>query len=301
MKVIEFNHALYIGQNIGTDVLTKEDVKLLEQYGISVKDIETKFTPFEQQYYFGRLAAALGDKNASKLNYNDFKQYLRRGQYIPLNQTEKDTLDIAKQRTYSHIKYLGQKTQQNTSNIILQENQKKRDEFEATIKGSIERAVLERDSINSVVSEIGHKTGDWGRDLGRIADTEMQNVYEEGKAVQIERDAGKDARVYKEVYPAACRFCIKFYTTSGVGSKPVIFKLSTLRSYGSNVGRKQKSWTATLSATHPHCRCNLEHIPKGYIWNEELGVFAPPKVDPNDPKRQRKGIKITVGDKVFNI
>lgn len=298
LRIINFNHTLFIGTNVGTDVLTKEDVKLLRSFGIDLKDLKTPFTPYEQNFYFGRLAAALGNENASKLQYNDFKQYLRRGQYIPLNTREKASLSFAKQRTYSHLKNLDQTVASNTANIILNEGQSYRDLFEATTKGSIERAILERDTINSVISEIGTKTGDWARDLGRIAATEMQTVYSEGRAAQIERDEGKEAQVFKTVYPQACRFCIRFYTTSGIGSKPRVFKLDELRANGTNVGRKQKDWLAVISSTHPWCRCDLGYVKPGYIWDDEKQMFVPPKRDKKAPK---KGIKITVGEKVYEI
>ena len=297
-RIIDFNHTLFIGQNVGADILTKEDVKLLKQFGIDLKDLKTPFTPYEQNFYFGRLAAALGDKNAATLGYNDFKQYLRRGQYIPLNTREKASLNFAKQRTYSHLKNLDNKVAQNISGIVLNEGQSYRDLFEATVKGSVERAVVERDSVNSVVSEIGHKTGDWSRDLGRIAETEMAYVYEEGRAATIEKRDGKEARVYKEVYPQACRFCIKFYTTGGLGSKPIVFILSELRANGTNVGRKQRDWLPTLGPVHPHCRCMVHHVKAGYIWDDEKQMFVPPKRDKTAPK---KGIKITVGEKVYEV
>ena len=251
LKIINFNHTLFIGQNVGTDILTKDDIKLLKQFGIDLKDLKTPFTPYEQNFYFGRLAAALGNNNTAKLEYNDFLKYLRRGQYVPLNTREKASLDFAKQRTYSHLKNLGQKVNQNTTNIIVNEGQSYRDFFEATTKGSIERAIVERDTINSVISEIGNKTGDWSRDLGRIAATEMAAVYEEGRAAEIEKQDGKEAQVYKEVYPQACRFCIRFYTTGGIGSKPKVFTLDTLRANGTNVGKKQKDWLPTLEPVHP--------------------------------------------------
>ncbi len=298
LRIIDFNHVMFIGQNLGTDILTKDDIKLLKSFGIDLKDLKTPFTSYEQNFYFGRLAAALGDKNASTLGYNDFKQYLRRGQYIPLNTREKASLSFAKQRSYSHLKNLSGTVAQNTSNIILNQDQSYRDFFEATVKGSVERAVVERDTINSIISEVGHATGDWSRDLGRIAATEMQNVYEEGRAAQIERDEGKEALVYKEVYPQACRFCIKFYTTGGLGSKPIVYKISELRANGVNVGRKQKDWLPVLYVVHPWCRCSLHFVKAGYIWDDEKQMFVPPKRDKTKPK---KGIKITVGEKVFNI
>lgn len=251
LRVIDFNHTLFIGNNIGVDVLTDEDKALLRKYGVKPDDIKTPFTQYEQSFYFGRLAQALGDKNASSLQYNDFLKYLRRGQYVPLSQREKTTLDFAKQRTYSHIKGLGQTVRQTSEGIIIAEDQAVRDAYENTIKGSIERAIIERDTVNSVISEIGHKTGDWSRDIGRIAATEMGNVYEAGRASEAERQGGKDAKVYKDVYPGACRFCIQFYTTGGIGTKPKVFTLSELRANGTNVGQKQKNWKPTLGPVHP--------------------------------------------------
>ena len=182
--------------------------------------------------------------------------------------------------------------------LVVEHDQAARDAYEATIKGSIERAVLERDTVNSVVSEIGNKTGDWGRDLGRIAATEMENAYQAGRAADIESKGGKDAEVWKEVYPQACRFCIQFYTTGGIGSKPVVFKLNELRANGTNVGRKQKDWKPVLYTVHPWCRCMLKEKKPGYVWDEEKGMFVPPKRDPSKPK---KGIVVTVGDKKYNI
>ncbi len=253
LRIIDFNHTLFIGNSVGVDILTDEDRALLKKFGVNTNSIKTPFTQYEQSFYFGRLAQALGNENASKLGYNDFLKYLRKGQYVPLNTREKASLDFAKQRSYSHIKGLSQKVRQTSEGIIITNDQATRDAYESTIKGSVERAILERDTINSVVSEIGHKTGDWGRDLGRIAATEMQYAYEEGRAAEAERKGGKDAQVYKEVYAQACRFCIKFYTTGGIGTKPIVFTLSDLRANGTNVGRKQKDWIATLSPVHPWC------------------------------------------------
>ena len=298
LRIIDFNHTLFIGVNVGVDILTDEDRALLRRYGINTAEIRSDFTPFEQQFYFGRLAAALGDQNASKLDYNDFTKYLKRGQYIPLSQREKETLYFAKQRTYGHIKNLGQKVSQTVNGYIVEEDQALRDAYEATVKGSIERAVVERNAANGIVSEIGEKTGDWGRDLGRIAETEMQTVCEEGRAATIEKEEGRSAEVWKEVYPGACRFCIQFYTTGGIGSAPRVFKLSDLRANGTNIGKKQRDWKPVVSATHPFCRCQLNHKKPGYVWDKELNMFVAPE---KEKGKEKKGIKVRVGDKSFEI
>lgn len=297
LRVISFNHTLFIGTNIGYDLLTKEDKKELQLYGIDPESIKTDFTPFEQQFYFGRLSAALGDKNTKNISYNDFLKYLRRGQYNPLSEREQAMLDYAKQKTYGHIKGLGDKITQTVNGFIIEEDQAKRDKYEETIKNSIERAIIERDTVNSIVSEIGNRTGDWGRDLGRIAATEMEDVFQQGRALEVERRYGKDSLVYKEVFPGACRFCIKFYTTNGIGSKPRVFKLSELRANGTNIGKKQSNWLPVLGTVHPFCRCILYNIPEGYVWDEEKKQFIPPKYG----KEEKFGVKIMVGDKTFDV
>lgn len=297
LRVISFNHTLFIGTNIGYDLLTKEDKKELQLYGIDPESIKTDFTPFEQQFYFGRLSAALGDKNTKNISYNDFLKYLRRGQYNPLSEREEAMLDYAKQKTYGHIKGLGDRITQTVNGLIVEEDQAKRDKYEETIKNSIERAIIERDTVNSIVSEIGNKMNNWAIDLGRIAATEMQTVFSEGRSLEIEKRYGKDAECWKEVYPQACRHCIQAYTTNGIGSKPRVFKLSTLRANGTNIGRKQSEWKPVIPAHHPYCRCLIYNKLPGYEWDNESKRFVPPKYT----KGEKFGVTITVGDKVFDL
>ena len=72
------------------------------------------------------------------------------------------------------------------------------------------------------------------------------------------------------------------YLTGGVGSKPRIFKLSKLKSAGTNVGKKAKDWVATLGAVHPYCRCNLERYDKDREWDSKKRAFS--KLKPFESK-----------------
>lgn len=49
-----------------------------------------------------------------------------------------------------------------------------------------------------------------------------------------------------------------------------------------------------------NCRCNLRHIPKGYVWDEELKTFIPPKDYKRKIQRESK-VRIYVGDKEFIV
>lgn len=285
LEIISYNTILFIGTEVGFDILSTEDKELLKKFGIKVDELELpKYTPFERAFYFGRLSLALGDKYTKNLQYEDFLQYLRRGQYKPLTPAEKKVLQVAKQSTYGYIKGLGDTV--------------KREAFQTILKNSLVEQVSTNKSIQNTIGELSKKLGSWEKDLGRIVATETQNLFEKGRAEAIKEEHGDDALVYKEVFPLACRYCIKLYLTNGVGSQPRIFKISELEANGSNVGRKAEEWKATVGPTHPWCRCILRYIPKGYIWSPQLQMFVPPDINPNKPK---KGITITVGDKVIKI
>ncbi len=297
-SIIELNHIIYGGQTIGTDILSPADKLMLKKFNIDINDLKQNFPQLVQSYHWGRLSAALKNQ-ASKVEYNDFLKYLKKGQYIPLNKREQASLKYIKQNTYSHINGLGDKIKQTTNGIIIEEDRKLRDKYQETIGEELQRGVEQRKSVQEISSDIAHKTGDWGRDMNRIIDTEMNNAFQEGRADQLQREKGDEVLCYKDVYPGSCRHCIRLYLTSGVGSQPVIFTLKELKENGTNYGKKVNDWKPTLYGVHPFCRCNLHEKPKGYVWDEEKEAFVPPKVDPET--REKKGVKITVGDQTYEV
>lgn len=253
LETIDFQTTFFIAGNISSEILTQEDIQILKKFGIDVTKDFPGFTSFQKLYYFGRLASILGPLNAQKVTYVDLKKYLQRGQFVPLSSAEKDTLRYLEKKSYNHIKGLGQTMKSFVSGKIEDENIATRRYYEEVIGDSLKRAVIERDSVRSVVSQIGEKTGDWSRDLGRIAQTELQDAYEHGKGAAFNDIYGNKKVYYKQVYPGACRFCIKLYLTNGIGSTPRLFTYQELLENGSNIGRKQDNWKATLGTVHPYC------------------------------------------------
>lgn len=296
LDIIDLNHIIFSVQTVGVDVLTSEDRKLLKDFGVNLEEIKNQWPSLTKSFHWGRLSQAL--KNfATQVTYKDFGEYLRRGQYIPLNQSEKYALDYLNNATYSHIKGLGDRVKMTVNGLVRENDPYLRASYEEIIRDSLKRAVVERESVQKVISEIGHKTGDWERDLGRIADTELNNAFQYGRAEQIKRETGSNTIVYKDVYPGACRHCIRLYLTAGIGSKPITFTLKKIASNGTNIGVKVDAWKPVLGATHPWCRCTLQKVPEGYVWDEDKKSFAPPVKE----TREKKGVTITVGDKVFEV
>jgi hypothetical protein len=298
--IIDFHSSYLIFQVLGKDSLSEFDKYTLEQSGIDVGKLVEKFPPYWQGYMFGRLTGQLNNYQSGQIDYSDFLKYIKTGQYFPLTRREKEEYEIAKQKSYGHIKGLGDRIKNNVNDIITEESIKRRQEYEKVIKDEIQRGVVERKSIQSVISEIGHKTGEWNRDWGRIVDTEMQSIFNKGRSEQIRKDKGDDALVYKETYPGACRWCIKLHLTNGIGSQPRLFTIPQLESNGDNIGKKVNDWKPTVYVVHPFCRCHLTYLPKGYVWDEEKKSFDVPKEYKQKIERVSK-VEMKVGDKTFYI
>lgn len=300
LSVVDYHNTFLVVSFLGKEVLDDYDKFILKQHGVDVDEIHENTPPtYFQQYMWGKLSATLKEKDAKDIKYEDFEKYIKRGQYIPLSPREQREYEISKQKSYSHLKGLGTKIKGDISNILTEESVTSRLEYEKVIKDEITRGVLERKSVKSIISEIGHKTEVWNHDWVRIVETESNNAFQEGRASQIIEEQGEDAKVFKDVFHLACKHCIRLYLTGGTGSQPKIFKISDLIANGDNIGVKVNDWKPVVSSTHPHCRCTLRSLPIGYKWDEEKEQFARPTTEEYVPKVERKSkVKITIGDVV---
>ncbi|MDH3382342.1 MAG: hypothetical protein OEL54_06520 [Flavobacteriaceae bacterium] len=299
LSIVDYHSSFTVANLLGKEALGDYDKFILNKHGIDVDKLrgETE-TSFYEMFMWGRLSAQLSNQQASQVEYEDFKKYIQRGQYIPLTKNEQQRYDISKQRSYSHLKGLGDKKKLNVNGIIIEQDLKSRKFYEKVVSEEISRGEFDRKSLTSIVSEISHKTGDWNRDWGRIVETESNNIFLQGVSETIKRDKGEDATVFKDVFAGACRFCIKFYLTDGIGSQPKLFKINELEGNGTNVGKKQADWLPVIESVHPFCRCTLRSLPNGYKWDEEKGQFSIQQIDDLKYKRTAK-IKVVVGDKEF--
>lgn len=300
LSVVDYHNSFLIISMLGKDVLDDWDRFVLKQNGIDIDQIEEQFPPtYFQSLMWGRLSSLLQEKDAKEITYSDFEKYVKRGQYIPLSDREQREYEIARQKTYGHLKGLGTKLRNDVSTILINEIEQTRQDYEKIIKDEIERGVVERKTVTSIISEIGHKTEVWNHDWGRIVETECNNIFQIGRAQTIAKEKGEDSLVFKDVYSGACRFCIKLFLTAGIGSQPRLFKLSELAANGDNIGLKVNDWKPVLSSVHPHCRCHLRYLPKGYEWNDEEGKFTPSEKKEDLPRIERRSkVKVTIGDKV---
>lgn len=282
---------VFIAHNVGTSVLSQEEKTRLKSIGIDVEKL-SQAGIVDDAFKFGILADALKYSEAKNITYGEFKTYLKSGQFVPLNQVEKFALENIKYQAYSDIKNLGARIEGVLTHMITEDRKMRRKEYEKIIKTKSKKAIKNRKSLSWLSSEIGHKTGDWSRDLDRVADFVLHTAFDEGKAQAIRRKSGDDAKVFKYVLPGACDACIDAYLTDGEGSEPVIFKLSQLISNGTNVGKKKAEWQPVIGPHHPWCRCELMYVREGFEWDEKTGDFTKP-IKPKQRKVKSK-VKVTI-------
>lgn len=296
VSAIEYHYSLMIFTSLGADALPEADKLFLESYGVNVAEIDLKYPPYYRNFLLGRLTAILRAQDVNQLTPEDFKIYIERGQFVPLSAREREEYEIARAKTYNHIKGLADKITGQTRDILLEQN--KMD----LIADELLEGVRARKSAQQIISTLGHRTEEWDRDWRRIVVTELQDIYNLGRAVEFAKKYSDDVLVWKQVYEKACRHCISLYLTQGIGSQPRVFKLKDLRLNGTNISLKTFEWKPIVGTTHPHCRCDLMIMFKGQVWNDATQRWEYPQSD-EAPERKKSTTKtkMMIGDKEFWI
>jgi len=291
-SIIEVQHISFAAKVCGKDYLTPYDELILEKNGIDLKSIP-EIGSLETSYRFGILSEALGHAKAKEMKYTDFKKFLQSGNYLPLTSPEKEALQNVKTRAYTDISGLGNRIKGDVANSAIAIDKKQAAKYRGIIKKEAVESIKNRVTVGEFARSLGHKTGDWARDFGRIADFVLHQAYDEGRAMSILEKYGDEALVYKQVLEGACDHCISAYMTNGLNSKPIVFKVSELIANGDNIGRKTKSWLPVVGPMHPFCRCTIFGVPKGLKWDEKTKDFTAPV----SQRFSKNKIRIMVGDK----
>jgi hypothetical protein len=204
---------------------------------------------------------------------------------------------------------LGNRVADNFATTAIEADAELRRKYMGLIREALEENVERRDTWRKLASDLGHKTGDWARDFGRIAATEKSKAMQEGVASGLIKEYGdpEDVRVAKLPNPGACPDCVRLHYTAGEGSTLRIFKLSELVGNGTNVGKKRAAWEATVGPVHPWCGCELIHVPEGMGFDDDNNLLPLPMLRSDYlegdlrkamPKDSVKGKHLTYGKTV---
>ena len=299
LELIDIQSVYLVGSNLGEDALTTADIELLRKHGIRPDSVVTKYPPYLQAFLWGRLAGLLSEHQASTVTYENFVQYVKSRQWEPLTRREKAEYEVSQQKTYHHIKSFGERVKTSVNDIIIEQDQATRREQERVLQGELQAGILDRRNLQMIVSNIGRKLNDWTVDWGKIVETELQDIYNRGKAVQIEEKYGIEQKVYKETYAGACRWCIRLHLTAGIGSEPITFTLDELYANGTNIGLPKDQWRATVGPEHPFCRCDIRPVLEGQEWDEKSKTYTTVTQDTLVDRKSK--VKIHIGKQNFEV
>lgn len=255
LSLVDFRFADLVWKIFGPSHLTSQDKENLKKHGIDPGSLVKKIPPYWANWMFGLLSGKLSDYQAKQISYKDLLDYLARRQYETPSKREIEEYEMACNRTYGYLKGLGDKMKKDISSYISDSELRMRMEQERTIKEGVKRGIVERDTTKLIAAKISNQLNDWSRDWNRIVETEYQGVFNMGRVQSYMREGdGPKTLIYFDVYPAACRHCIRLYLTAGIGSEPKLFTAEELIGNGTNIGRRVADWKPTIiTAVHPFC------------------------------------------------
>ena len=290
MKVMDRYTIAFIAHHIGTSMLSTDEISTLIAAGFNPADISDATSNVVQAFKFGLLSDAIGNSVAQKMNYDQFRSYVSSGRFIPLNARESATLEAIKMQMAAGIKIQSENMKSDLKTDLVHIEKGRAAIHSPEVLSAAEEVIRDRKSVAQLRGMLGKRTGQWDRNLARMADYVLHDAFNSGRVASIER---KGTKVYFDVFYGACKNCVRLYLTGGVGSEPRIFTIEELRANGSNVGRKVNEWKATIGPIHPHCRCTANEVPEGYEWDESTQSFSKPKEFERKVQR-RSRVTVTV-------
>lgn len=294
-ELLQRQLVFFAGKTLGPDFLTDADKIILKQYNIDPTKVYSPTADLvTSNFVLGILSQALGDAKVQQLSYHELTKYLVSGQHVPLNAREKATINSVKQQSLSDIRGSLGRIFIDVNRVVRGEHATARANQEEFLQEQIVEGLSARKSRQEIARELNRLTGDWKRDFRKSVAYVSHTALNEGRAALIERryeGQPKEAKVWFQVQPDSCPKCAELYLTAGPGSEPKVFPLRELQANGTNIGRKQADWKATLGPIHVFCRCVCHEYVPGQVW--QRGRFGWPD-GLRTPVSLRPKVKITL-------
>lgn len=260
-QLILDRHQAFVANFINPALLSPETRARLERLGLVKPEAQT----VKEAYFLGTLAAhAPGE--AEKMTYPQLLAQVR-ARPVPLSREERHAVTEAEATAGQYITGLATRISADTGQTVANMSPGAVEAYQAKVRGVVSDAIRDRKTVSQLKSDLGHATGDWTRNLERVANTEMSAAVSLGTAyAAVERAKGKPVRACKISAKNCCKWCAKLWIDDKTGN-PRIFDLAELEANGTNVGRKASQYLPTLGPTHPNCLCSLTIVPTGFEFD----------------------------------
>lgn len=275
---IDFFHLLFIAENCGSEVLSRGERKILKDRGIDYKKFKQQPNMVVYAYDFGKVESSIRDKNMlKKLKLADFKQFAKDNpDRILVRRADYWHLKHIKMQIYNDIKRLNNKVKTEFVEHLLENSKTQRLKVERVLRKEIKGKPVTDEIISKLNTFLAKKTKQWINHFELISSYRMQEAYSYGILADILDRYGEQAKVYFTVHQDACQWCKKVYIREKDG-QPKIFYLRALINNGNNIGIKPQFYKASISPTHPRCRCKLTIYPsktgRDIKYDPETGTY----------------------------
>lgn len=270
--------------SLGPQALDNDaEVARLVSAGILDPSAVGALDPLQDAYLLGSLRRRLEQEGADPLlmSLTDLRGIIARDPF-PLSAAEQDAIQHARTWAGQYAEGLGNRIADQVLSEVNPEDERLRDATLAAIREEVPAAMEARETAQQLASRLGHATGDWARDWGRIAATEMQGAQNEGYVEDLVREFGGPRRDAREIRvamvpnPDACKSCRSLFLDER--GRPRVYRLSELLANGTNKGRKQRDWQPTLKPVHPWCACRPVYIPDGFAFDRDWALLPESEV-----------------------
>lgn len=263
-RTIQDKHKAFLVEIGLGDQLDEEEVARLVRLGYVDPSVATKSFA-DDAFLFGYFLDALKESGQRAMTYASFQKFMKeRGGLTP---EETAAVRAVKKGFANHIMGLGNRMAEGASGVVIEADKQMRRRLDAAVNSETVRGIEKRKSLAEIATGLRQVTKDAARDWLRIASTEVNNGFQEGKLALIQKsNKGKDPLVFKRVREDACDECKDAYLLDS--GKPRVFRLSELLAHGSNVGKSRAERRATVGSFHPWCTCELQQVPEGFDFDD---------------------------------
>lgn len=176
LNIISSNQRVVISTEFDPYFLTDCDKSLLHEYGVKVDDFQPHIDIVYTSLHWGLLSDSLEALRVAKKNtYEDLKEYIKGGRYIPLTKKEEAIINNIKTQNISSLKTIGGKIFQDANGILENNSLEGQQEF---LRKEVVEGFLKKKTYRQISSDIAHKTGDWSRDFESIVEYMSKSAYE---------------------------------------------------------------------------------------------------------------------------
>ena len=145
--------------------------------------------------------------------------------------------------------------------IVLEVDPERREEVLQAIREETAEALATHGNAATLARDLSERTGNWSHNWQRIAETELQGAYNEGRVLDGLDAYGAELQIAGIPETNACDHCKRVFL--GDGGYPIVYPIQMLLANGTNVGKPAEQWVATIWPIHPYCHCDRVVVPPG--------------------------------------